>query len=117
MSRGRVGHVIAFAYEQPPDKGYFASATTAAYWFPSVDLGGWKDELLFEHAMTLFKGFGSLQYFIPKVADSSSATAFESPLSCLLRSSKSGILQQVLEYGAAMTIIAAPIRRTRSSTS
>lgn len=43
----------AFAGEQPPNKGFFESVTTAAYWFPSVNLGGWKDALFVEHAMSL----------------------------------------------------------------
>jgi IrrE N-terminal-like domain len=55
----------AFSDERTPPKGYFESATTCAYWFPNVNLGGWKDELLIEHAKALGR-FGVITVLYPE---------------------------------------------------
>lgn len=55
----------AFSGERTPPKGYFESATTSAYWFPSVSLGGWKDEILIEHAKPLGR-FGVITVLYPE---------------------------------------------------
>lgn len=55
----------AFSVARIPPKGYFESATTCAYWFPNVNLGGWKDELLVEHAKPLGR-FGVITILYPE---------------------------------------------------
>jgi len=55
---------LAFSGVPVPEKGYHESVTTAAYWFPTVDLGGWKDGLLKEHAISLGR-FGVLTILFP----------------------------------------------------